>query len=101
MVSLEDRLAGVHPNARKKVRPNAKYVSDGLTEYFLERDKNGYWHIKRYKGGKLPDKLQTAYTSFAVAERDLIAHLEYTNKWGRAIYPDGKSRNQQTLPNVR
>lgn len=91
MVSLEDRLKNVHPNARKKVRPDAKYVSDGLSEFYLDRNYAGYWSIKRYGGGSIPGSLKGSWISFIEAERRLIAYLEQTNKFGRAIYPNGKS----------
>lgn len=88
MVSLSDRLAKVHPNARKKVRDGARYVSAGLSEYTIERDKTGYWFIKKYRGGPLPEKLKGRYTHFKDCENDLIAFLRSKDKFGRAIYPD-------------
>lgn len=87
MVSLEDRLKNVHPNARKKVRDGAKYVSGGLSEYYITRDDVGYWYIVKYNGGALPTKLRTKYTTFMECEQNLISYLSATDKFGRAIYP--------------
>lgn len=91
MVSLEDRLKGVHPRARSKVRDDAKYVSSGLQEYTIDRDQVGYWFIKRYGRGALNPILQGRWTSFIEAEHRLINYLKSKDKWGKAIYPDGKS----------
>jgi hypothetical protein len=91
MESLADRLKNVHPNAQKRVRPDAKYVSAGLQEFYIERDEIGYWSIKMYLNYQLPVKLQGKWISFIEAERKLIDYLKSKDKWGKAIYPNGES----------
>jgi len=89
MASLEDRLRNVHPNARKKVRPGAKYVSRGLQEYEIKTNSIGHFYVSRYKGGELPVSLRGTFTSFRECEQALISHLRKTDKWGKAVYPNG------------
>lgn len=92
MVSLVDRLKNVHPNARKKVSPDAVYVSAGLAEFRITRDDTGYWRVVRWNGGNLPERLKGAYTTHMECEKKLISYLIQTDKFGnRAVYPDGKS----------
>jgi len=89
MVALADRLKNVHPNAQKKVRPGAKYVSHGLQEYEIKQDNRGLFFISKYKGGKLAPALVGTFTTFYECERRLIAYLKSKDKWGKAVYPDG------------
>jgi len=88
---VAERLAKVHPNAKRKVRPDAKYVSAKLQEFIIDRDDLGYYYIRLYKGGRLHESLQGRFISFADCERRLIARLEATDKFGgRAIWPKQK-----------
>ena len=89
MQSLADRIKGVHPNALKKVRKDAKYVSGSLQEYSIERDISGRYRIAQYKGGVVHKSLQGQFISFMDCERTLISYLIRKDKFGRAIYPVG------------
>jgi hypothetical protein len=77
----------VHPNARKRVRPTAIYVSKGLQEYTIVPESTGMWRIVRYMGGYLNKRLSGAFTSFGEAEAVLIKYLKDNDKFGKALYP--------------
>lgn len=78
--------AKVHPNALKKVRADAKYVSAGRQEYTIQQSNVG-WKIVKYMGGLSPERLKGDFTTFRSAEQTLINYLIQTDKWGKAIYP--------------
>lgn len=89
MLSLEERLAGVHPRAKTRLRPDAKYVSGGLEEFVINKLPTGFYRIARWKGGRMSKKLDQLFTTYEDAEKRLIQHLRSTDKFGRAIYPNG------------
>lgn len=93
MDALADRLKNVHPNARKNVRSDAMYVSDGLQEYTIDRQPDGYYKVTRYRGGATRSDIKSCYTSFVEAEKALFNLLIKTNKFGRAIWRGQKLTN--------
>ncbi len=89
MLSLADRIKDVHPNALKRVRPTAQYVSGSLQEYTIERDSGGYYWINQYGGGKVHKSICGKFISKVDCERTLVSYLRSKDKFGRAIYPSG------------
>ena len=82
------RLEGVHPNARRRLSKDPKYVSTGLQEYLIKQQPvTGQWYIARYKGGQLAARLQGFFTTFQHAEEILISHLRSTERRNKAIWP--------------
>lgn len=89
MPSKEERLAGVHLNALKRVSKDAVYVSAKRHEYRIGQDDRGYFYVYGWKGGVVPKALRGTFTSFKECERHLIQWLIKTDKFGnRAVYPD-------------
>ena len=91
MLSLAERLEGVHPRAKTRVSPNAKYVSGGLEEFVINKTTTGLYRIARWKGGRMSNKLDQLFTTHEDAEKRLVQHLRSTDKFGRAIYPNAES----------
>lgn len=84
--AVAKRLSEVHPNAKKKVRPTAQFVSNGMQEYEVYLNAP-YWEIKPYKGGQLPAVLSGKYQTERLAQSDLIDYLKRTDRRGKAIWP--------------
>ena len=90
MPSKEERLAGVHPNALKRVSKDAVYVSAKRHEYRIGQDDRGYFYVYGWKGGVVPKALRGTFTSFKECERHLIQWLML-----RVLKLLGKSRGNK------
>lgn len=88
MLDLAQRLATVHPNARRKVRDTAKYVTGGLQEFYIEQNAAGFWYVKMYSNpARIAAPIAGTFLSHNDAERALISYLRAGDKFGKAIYP--------------
>ena len=85
--AVAERLKGVHPKARTKVRDTAEYVTPSLQEYTVQFVSPRYYEIVQYKGGIRPRELGGLYTSKRDAENALVEFLKSIDKFGKAIWP--------------
>lgn len=85
--AVAKRIAGVHPNALKRISSKPVYISAGLQEFQIKPHKDGGFYIWRYNGGQLAQHLQGRFTTFQDVETTLINHLKNTDRRNRAIWP--------------
>jgi hypothetical protein len=59
----------------------------GRQEYTIVQEKDGFWVVQKYRGGKIPKELNHRFTSHRLCEETLIRFLKSKDFLGRAIYP--------------
>lgn len=68
------------------------YLSNKMTEYFIELNKSGYYIIRAFKGAVVAE-LSGMWITKKDCERALISWLEKDDKYrGRCRYPGAKNR---------
>lgn len=81
-------LASLHPNARKVLSKNPKYVTARRKEFKIVEE-GPFYVIQSARGGLLPRQFKTRFTSFKGCERTLVNYLKSTeNPILKAIYPE-------------
>lgn len=85
------RVAGLHPNVKGRIAPDAEYLSPNLQSYKIVTDSySGLFSIKAYRQPpvKLHPRLQGTFMSYRLAHEALVQYLRTKDKPGRkSIWP--------------